>query len=188
MTTQSKSACELYRFWVGPHYAAITVAPRWTVLGRKFGGEILLHSTLGNFGGTIEDCKMEFTEYLRGLTMPAFFEQFGGPMRPMFDGKASVARLGKAILAQRRARGFTTETACELWGDLQFSGDSAARSELSFRTTAARICAAAPPLGQPADHAVQTYGHQAQVFWDTLWPKFIATLARPAAAPHAFAA
>jgi hypothetical protein len=188
MTTQSKSACELYRFWVGQHYAAITVDPWWTVLGRKFGGEILVHSTLGNFGGTIEDCKMEFTEYLRGLTMQAFFEQFGGPMRPTFDGKASVAKLGKAILSQRRARSIGAETACELWGDLQFSADSAASSELSFRATAARICAAAPALGHPADHAVQTYAPQAQFFWDTLWPEFTAALARPAAGRRALAA
>lgn len=188
MTTPSKSACELYRFWAGPHYAAITVAPWWTLLGRKFGGELLVHSTLGNFGGTVDDCKMEFTEYLRGLTKEAFFATFGGGIRPTFDGKASVAKLGLAILGQRRARALSAETACELWGDLQFASDSAASSELSFRITAARICAAAPVLGQPADHTVQTLGPQAQVFWDTVWPEFTAALSRPALGRHALAA
>lgn len=188
MTTQSISACELYRFWVGQHYAAITLDPWWPAPGRKFGGELLVHSTLGNFGGTIDDCTMALTDYLRSLTMQAFFEQFGGSMRPTFDGKASVAKLGMAILVLRRARDISAETACELWGDLQFSGDNAAGSELSFRTTAARICAAVPAMGHPADHAVQSYGPHAQLFWDTLWPKFIAALARPAAFPRALAA
>lgn len=180
MTTSSKSACELYRFWAGPHYAAITVAPWLTLPGRKFGGELLVHSTLGDFGGTVEDCKQDFVEYLRGLTKEAFFLHFGGNLRPRFDGSASVAKLGKAILAQRRAGVLGADAACELWTDLRFSQDNAARSEISYRIMATRLCTAAPSLGQPVDHVVTSYGPQAQVFWDTFWPEFMTALAKPA--------
>jgi hypothetical protein len=177
MTTSSKSTCELYRIWAAGHYAAISL-DAWRNPDLKFGGELLVHSSAGDFGGTIASCDRPFKEQLAALDLASFLEHFGANVHSTFDGKASVAKLGKAILAQRRARVLSAELACELWGDLQFAGDTAARSELSFRITAARLCATAPILGQPADYAAQTVSAQTQFFWAELWSEFRSVLTR----------
>ena len=177
MTTSSKSTCELYRIWAGGHYAAISL-DAWRNPDLKFGGELLVHSSAGDFGGTIASCDVPFKEQLTALDPASFLAHFGANVHSTFDGKASVTKLGKAILVKRRARMFSAELACELWGDLQFAGDAAARSELSFRSTAARLCAAAPALGQPADYATQTVSAQTLFFWTELWSEFRSVLTR----------
>ena len=177
MTKSSKSNCDLHRIWAAGHYAAISI-DAWRNPDQSFGGELLVHSSLGDFGGTIESCAMSFREQLAALDLAGFIGYFGGYVRSAFDGKASVAKLGKTILTQRRARVLTADAACQLWSDLQFSGDTAARAELSFRITAARLCAAAPSLGQPTDYVERTVGPQVHLFWAELWPEFTATLTR----------
>ena len=176
MTTRSKSVCELYRMWAQGNYAVITI-DSWTNGDRAtFGGVVLVHSSIGNFGGVVNSCEVPFKQLLAGLDMKGFLSMCGGQAHLTFDGNASVQRLGAAILARRRARRLTAEDACELWGDLQFASDTAGRAELNFRITAGRLCTATPDLGTAADYVVHAASPQARIFWDVLWPEFQAML------------
>lgn len=187
MNKTSKSACELYRVWAGGHYAAISL-DAWRNPDLTFGGELLVHSSVGNFGGVTPVCATPFKDWLAGLDRATFLEHFGANVASTFDGKASAAKLGEAILSKRRRRVLSSETACALWSDLQFASDTAARSELSFRITAARLCAAAPGLGQPADYVAKAISPQTKLFWAELWPEFKAVLAHLMPDDHALAA
>lgn len=176
MTTRSKSACELYRIWAKGHYAAISLDAWVNPDRRTFGGELLVHSSIGNFGNLWPLCDKPFKEFLQGLEMESFMEMCRGQAHPTFDGIASVNKVRAAILSRRRARVLTAEDACALWGDIEFSRNSAARSELSFRTAVARICNSETPLGPVNGYVVHSSNPQAQFFWDELWPEFKAML------------
>lgn len=172
MTTRSKSVCELYRMWAAGNYAVITV-DSWKNGDRAtYGGVVLVHSSLGNFGGVINSCDVPFKQFLSDVDMTGFLAKCGGPAHLAFDGDASVKKLGAAILARRRARKLSADEACALWGDLHFSCDAAGRAELSFRITAARLCNAAPRHGAAAEYIVHTAMPQSRLFWDELWPEF----------------
>jgi hypothetical protein len=176
MKTRSKSACELYRIWAKGHYAAISLDV-WDNPDRStFGGEILVHSSVGNFGGDFNSCAAPFKQFLLGVDMESFMSKCGGAVHLTFDGESSVNKVRAAILARRRARTLSAEAACELWSDIQFACDSAARSELSFRTTMTRMCNSTTVLGEPSGYVVRTASPPAQFFWTEIWPEFKAML------------
>lgn len=176
MTTRSKSVCELYRMWAAGNYAVITI-DSWKNGDRAtYGGVVMVHSNLGNFGGVINSCDVPFKQFLSEVDMTGFLSKCGGPTHLAFDGDASVKKLGAAILARRRARKLSADEACALWSDLQFACDAAGRAELSFRITAARLCDVAPELGNAADYIVQAARPQSRLFWGELWPEFKAML------------
>lgn len=187
MTTRSKSTCELYRIWVNGQYAAISL-DAWENPDRKtFGGELLVHSSVGNFGNMWPACEVPFRQFLLGLDLEAFLTACCRPAHAVFDGHASVDRVRLAILTKRRARLIPADTACALWGEIEFAAESAARSELHFRTALAAICLPGTVLGQVDGYIARAPSPQAQFFWDEMWPEFKAMLndllqARPALA------
>ena len=170
MTNPSNSAPALYTILMGSEYAALTVRD-WRNQDGSFGGEARVYSHLGDFGGIIASCDKPIRAHLVELGMADFFAKCEGAAHMTFDGPASVAELCHAILGLRRARSVSADVACELWGDLQFCRDTAAQSELSFRSLAARLCALEPALGQPAGLTLKSLSPQATHFWNTIWPE-----------------
>jgi len=175
MTTRSKSACELYRIWAKGQYAAISLVAWENPDRTTFGGELLVHTSIGDFGNMWPRCPVPFRQFLLGLDLEAFMTACCSQAHLAFDGAAAVNKVRQAILAHRRSRRITAETACALWGEIEFSAESAARSELHFRTAVASICTADTILG-PADGYLKTPSPQVRFFWDEMWPEFKAML------------
>ena len=175
MTHQSNPAPTLHSILLGGHYVALSLRERDNEDG-TFAGEVRAYSYLGDFGGMLAASEVPLKQRLANMDMSTFFAMCDGTVHLVFDGPASVEKLGTEILNQRRRRCITAELACELWGDLQFCRDAVEQSELSFRGLATRLCALEPKLGLPATLAMKTLSPQAKQFWNTVWPELVRLL------------
>lgn len=173
---QNSNLCEMYRIWAGGHYATICINNWSDEDSASFGGELLVHSSLGDFGGVIEGCSVPVVQHLRTMELEAFLMAFQGAAQLTFDAEQSRDKLKAAIITGRRQHRLPTEVACEVWGDLRFSADDTSLNEEQFSALATRLCNLAPALGAPESYLVRTASPKAALFWRAIWPKFISKL------------
>lgn len=177
---RSKSMCEMYRVRVKGESATFCL-DQWardslgTPARRIYGGELLVHSSFGQFCHTWNSCAVPFKQFLLGIDFDSFMTKCLGKDFLVFDGAASVAKVKQTILEHRREEGISADDARELWDSIEDVGETAVSSEEGFHIALADICGE-ETIGSTSDFVVHVPSSQAVGFWRELWPEFKAML------------
>lgn len=140
----------------------------------SYGGEILIHSSFGNFSHCWSACAVPFKDFLVGISMDSFMLKSMGPEFHKFHGKESLRKLKGAILRMRRQKLYSADVARECWNDVCAGEEEAEQSESGFYRLVNNL---REGLFDDAEAYLSYHPHQqAQGFWETLWPDFIAEL------------
>lgn len=175
-----KSQLTKYRVFRNGECATIALGD-WTnpkLEGRpvSYGGEILIHSSFGNFSHCWSACSVPFKEFLVGISMDSFMLKSMGPEYHKYNGKESVRKLKAAILRMRRQKLYSADDVRDLWNNVCAEEDDAEHSESGFYRLVSNL-----RDGQfdDAEAYLSYHPHQQAIgFWETLWPDFIAELKR----------
>ncbi|WP_157641874.1 hypothetical protein [Burkholderia ubonensis] len=184
---RSKSTCDIYRVWSKGEYATFCLDEwSWDALGdpsrRRYGGELLVHSSFGQFCHTWNSCAVPFKQFLLGIGFDSFMTKCLGDDYLVFDGGASVKKVKQAILQNRREEGLSAEDARELWDEVDMVSETAEDSEAGFHIALADVCGE-ETIGSSSDYVVRVPSSQAEGFWRELWPEFKAMLETALNAP-----
>lgn len=188
MSTITETAIKAYRIKCAGEWATIMVEG-WqsnpAAGATQEQGEILIHSSYGNWGYQWTNAGASFKRFLAGLS----FDYMMGKMMPgrlrEFDFEASLASWKRHLVAARRSRSLTADEFREIWDE------SCAYSPCSIDLFMDRIERSRPhghhdhPLWDSINaYAVCRYNVQAVRFWEDLWPKFVAHLLQESVAAN----
>ncbi|KVP39726.1 hypothetical protein [Burkholderia ubonensis] len=170
----------MYRVWSKGEYATFCLDEwSWESLGNPtrsvYGGELLVHSSFGQFCHTWNSCAVPFKQFLLNIGFDSFMTKCLGEDYLVFDGSASVEQVKQAIQQQRREEGLSAEEARELWDELETVSETAESSEEGFHIALAEVCRE-DTIGSSSEYAVRVPSSQAEGFWRELWPEFKAML------------
>lgn len=171
---------ETYRIRADHEYA--TICLRAWPRGDHFCGEILIHSSFGNWAYQWGACANPFKRFLLGADFDYVFTKFMGTELRVFDGDASFRAIKRRVLAWRHRGDLDKEVAREAWNELADQREDAERSIYGFvdamndiveRVNRKRV---QEMLHEPWDLAETRYDSGAVGFWREIWPHFVAQL------------
>ena len=161
-----------------------------------YGGELLVHSSFGNWAYTWHACGMPFKEFLADCDRDYLMGKLLGDKLRTFDGELSVRELRKELLQKRRTWSLTREMARASWDAIKRDESTLAQSAEDFvsgcQSIADRLAFDAThgaPGGciddswreifsEPWEWICRSVCFEAKSFWDKLWPEFLAALQR----------
>lgn len=178
----TKTHCDLYRIYSNGEYASIGMSVWETQSPDKpgyalYGGELLIHSSFGNFCHTWTAGAQPFKEMLLSIDFDTFMLKCVGESYRVFDGAASLASVRRAVVRLRRQGVLDKDDARDYWDGLEASEDLAARSEECFRIALADLERNGVVPGGADDFITYAASRQVLGFWKEIWPRFTSILA-----------
>lgn len=182
------------RCWDNPPHAGTSRTEMY------YCGEIVIHSSHGNWANTWTACGEPFKQFLLDVEFDYIFGKFMGNNLHRFDGPATVKQIRQDILTRRRHGELTKFEAKEVWDAVDFDLERLEADEHSYGHTMLYIPNElvsthpmrdyfADPSGWPRS---THYDRAASNFWRDLWPLFTEALrmeleesATTSIAPHA---
>ncbi|MBU9200190.1 hypothetical protein KTD31_02065 [Burkholderia multivorans] len=188
----TKTHCDLYRIYSNGEYASIGMSVWETRSADKpghvlHGGELLIHSSFGNFCHTWPAGPLPFREMLLGIDFDTFMMKCVGESYRVFDGAASLVNVRRAVARLRRQGVLSQDDARDYWDGLEASEDLAVRSEECFRIALADLERNGVVPGAADDFIVYAASRQVQGFWREIWPQFTRILDAEVQAEQALA-
>lgn len=175
-----KTKMDRYRVLNNGEWATIALntwsTPRLQGHGVFYGGEILVHSSFGNFSYTWSASAIPVKQMLCTIAMDNFMQKCMGTDYRQYDGPATVRKVKEAIVVLRRKGEYSAETANEVWVDFECVADQAAGSETGFYLAVEDLCNSDTRLGDAEQYVCTQPNPQAVGFWQDLWPHFVAAL------------
>lgn len=172
----SKEKCELYRITTAGDYATICVSEVATPDGERtrYGGEILISSSYGDYCNTWVSCAKPFKEFLVGLEFTYFMQKCRQHDYLVFDGAASFKLLREQLIDERRD-GITRERAREVWDALNENKYRLYETSESFVHVLSELEDTYPDVYSLKDgheYVSLKPGDESVGFWTQLWPEF----------------
>lgn len=183
--TVHKEICERYLVSHNGERATISLSD-WTRSANEgrdtyYCGEIMIHSSFGNWGHTWTACAEPFKAFLLGVEFDYMFTKFMGNDLRRFDGARSFNEVQRKVIDERRQGTLNHDEARNLWNDLDLHRDRAESSLPDFVGAMYDASRGHPRkvtemLSEPWEMAATKYDAQAEGFWRELWPEFTAAL------------
>lgn len=141
-------------------------------------GEILIHSSFGNFNNAWTACGVPFKRFLVGIGWDYFMEKCGCKVH-VYDGEGTLRNIRGEILRRRRSLEFSKSEAREVWEAVAAEADEIVRdihSMVNGILTAANSCVMTADcegfFQEPWRYARTMDNPMATGFWKCLWPEF----------------
>lgn len=189
-----KSNCEKYTIYADGEFAVICVdahetAPLSDPEAKKYGGQILVHSSFGSFAYSWSNCGAPFKEFLPKLEFHYFAQKMKGHQAYVFDGVGTLAQVKDQLIVLFNEGSLDGADVKVLADDLDMFSYELTSSVEEFMATMAHLesrhsdvknanlvfADAASYLRNKADPAIVS-------FWTLLWPQFINALKAETAA------
>ncbi|HDR9105401.1 TPA: hypothetical protein QDB04_002242 [Burkholderia vietnamiensis] len=189
----TKTHCDLYRIYSNGEYASIGMSD-WEAQSPDkpghslYGGELLIHSSFGNFCHTWAAGARPFKEMLLAVDFDTFMLKCVGESYRVFDGAVTLSNVRRAVRRLRRQRVLNKDDARDYWDGLEASEDFAVRSEECFRIALADLERRGVFVGEAEDFIAYAAGRQVLGFWREIWPRFTSILDAEVQAEHRLAA
>lgn len=150
-----------------------------------YSGELLVHSSFGNFSYTWRYCALPFKQFLATIDQDSFMRKCLGDAYREYSGNETVLKLKRALLQLRRAGVYSADRARDAWDSFCVQLDEAETSESGFYRAVKDVCGASTPLGDAEAYLCYQPNPQALGFWNKLWPDFVEELKKELALPEA---
>ena len=165
-TEKTTVECYKIRHATRGWWADITI----DVTGEKSGG-ISISSDFGNYANYWNACGKGFKMFLIGLTIDYAANKFGADR--YFDLEKTLTSYKIDVLRNRRCEDIDAKKACLIWDEISELEDCSSLSEFQVTMYGQRN------LMWMYDHCPDVsyiINPQFKMFWDTIWPVFIAEL------------
>lgn len=180
--TVNKSTMETYNIRKGGEWATVCMS-RWAdEKERRFGGEILIHSSFGNFANSWGACGMDFRAFLCKVSYQYFMDKVLPNEHTEFDRDGTIVALKKAVIeGRRKTREFDREEARAIFDAIKDLNPCTTTDQFVFEAlNSEEICSMSG--GEPWHYAVMREKSGPLWFWRELWPVFVGELQKELAA------
>lgn len=185
MSQVTKSTAEVYRIRKGFEWATICLTehrPRPDITtALNYGGEILIHSSFGNFAHHWTHCASDFKQFLSEVDVGYFMAKAAHPnTHKVFDPVASYRNARRFVLDLRRDGTLDKKSAREAMSVME-DLESASNDEefVELYSSASALGAPFRCFAEGCWELVATCLNPQYVeFWNNLWPIFLAELAK----------
>ncbi|WKZ86287.1 hypothetical protein N5B55_04875 [Ralstonia pickettii] len=185
--TVTKSTMETYDIRKGGEWATFCVR-RWAdEQPGRFGGEILIHSSFGNYSNSWSACGVDFRQFLINTNYHYFMDKVLPNEHEEYDHEATVAALKKAVIeGLRKTKEFDKEQARAIFEAIKdlphcTTTDQFVHEALNSHEIAQMTCS------EPWHYATMREKPGPVWFWRELWPVFVAELRKELDAEKAVA-
>lgn len=186
VTTIKKKTCDLYEVRAGYDWATICMR-KWQSQSPsgeiRYGGEILIHSSFGNYNNTWGHCGHDFASFLLAMRRDSFAEKTMGLAAEVYDGPQTFRYLVGKIFKERRKNArfsiLDKEGARELYELFLLSESDILSSEDDMVREVMRMDKGTwgeEAYSEPWNMVCKRPDPQVVGFWTTLWPVFMAQL------------
>ena len=192
MTITKDDPCETYQVRNKGEWATICLR-QWTLESHdghpRYCGEVLIHSSFGNWANSWGHCGESFKSFLASLDFGYLFNKLMGTSIRQFDGEGSVEAIKRLILECRRGKRYcrvSKDEAREAWDALEDNESEAEHSLNGFVRVLRDISDERigddlqAKFAEPWNHSVDKDNPQAVGFWEYIWPEFKALLEKEA--------
>jgi hypothetical protein len=144
----------------------------------SYGGQLLIYSSFGSFGGSWNNCALPFKNFLCTLKFESLMGRIMNGSLNEYDGDGTFSEVKKYILSLRRTNEITLVGANELWACLHSERNMLERSvdglvsAFGLMQTEQSTPAGIEFCDNPLGFAVERPNHAATRFWDQIWPTF----------------
>lgn len=146
----------------------------------RFGGEILVYSTIGNYANTWNGCGVAFRNFLQEIDSDYFFAKCLGAEALVYDGERTWREIARKVLKSRQDRDLTKDEARRIWCQLRGEKDRMARSDRDMVEVVSSFdgltLAGKELLSEPWGFICKKSDPKSTKFWRVLWPEFIEEL------------
>lgn len=189
--TVRKDTAEIYRIRSnGGEWAtiALTNYESHGESGMRYGGEIMILSTFGNFAYHWSHCGVPFKQSLQKMDFSYFMNKAHGPNYRIYDGPGTFQYLLTRVFNLRREGQLTKQEARDLYIAFKASRDEAETSLNDFVRVVLEETEILPAKKQryfeePYEYEVQRQDPQLLGFWKEIWPEFVKELAAESPIP-----
>lgn len=189
--TVHKDTAELYRIRSkSGEWATIALTDFETEgeSGKRYGGEIMIQSTFGNFAYYWSHCGVPFKQSLQKMDFGYFMNKAYGPNYRVFDGSGTFRSILERVIDLRREGRLTKQEARDLFLGFKESQEEAEASLHDFVRVVQEVVELLPAskmryFSEPWEYEVKEHDPRLQGFWKEIWPEFIAQLASESPIP-----
>lgn len=182
----NKKTCDLYEVRAGYDWATICLR-KWESKNAqgdvRFGGEILIHSSFGNFNNTWGHCGYDFKEFLLNIRRDSFADKTMGSDAEVYDGPQTFrALVGKITRERRKNPQFSlldkegARELCDILVEAEptilMSTDDMVREVMHLD----KGTWGDEAFSEPWDFIRMRPNPQVVGFWEKIWPAFTAQL------------
>lgn len=172
----SKTNIECYRYVNDGEWATIAISDDWFYNKNQYHGEILIHSSFGNFCNSWTNTSIPFKKFLIKMNMTTFGHKTMGRDDTVIDSYATNEALIKQLFKYRRemqvekhdCRMMYQDITCESWYDVNeyYSWFYSFTSEYELECTQFS-------MDSPDEFLVEQPNPQLVGFWEKIWALFV---------------